>query len=365
MPGLHDAARAALAAYGLADARVTEISTSFNTVCRVEAPGGPFVLRIGPHRTVHRPGAAAAERAFLEDLTAQGARVPRVVPTDDGAASVTVEVPALPGARACMLLQWVPGDPVRRPCTAAQARDLGRLSAGLHDLARPALLLPPGVLDGRDALAFAVPDLLDTTGHVAPLLRAAHHRAQDTVDGLWESCAGSGTAARVLHGDLTPTNVVVLDDAAGPTEPTGPTGHTDGPAAPSRSGGLVAIDFQDLLWGHLQQDLAISLLRLSRDDETGERCAAFRAGYEQVRPWPTLDGDLLRGLLAARRLQLVNLTLVAGATPSGPGLDLHLAALARYGAGDAPSGQERAAIAAVSAGPRAPDARGPARPPRS
>jgi Ser/Thr protein kinase RdoA (MazF antagonist) len=324
--GLEDAARAALAAYGLPDARVTEISTSFNTVCRVEAPGGPFVLRIGPHRTVHRPGAAEAERAFLEDLTVQGARVPRVVPTDDGAASVTVEVPDLPGARACMLLRWVPGEPVRRPCTVAQARDLGRLSAELHDLAPPALLLPPGVLDGRDALAFAVPDLLDTAGHAAPVLRAAHDRAQDAVDELWESCAGSGTAARVLHGDLTQANVVVQDDTAR----------------------LAAIDFQDLLWGHVQQDVAISLLRLSRDDETGERCAAFRSGYERVRPWPTFGGDLLRDLLAARRLQLVNLNLTAGTGLSGLGVDLHLAALERYADGAAPTGQERAAITAVS-----------------
>lgn len=333
MPGgLQEAVRAALAAYGLAGARVTEISTSYNTVCRIEAPGGPFVLRVGPHRTVHRPGAAAAERAFLEDLSAQGARVPRVVPADDGAASVTVEVPDLPGARACMLLRWVPGEPVRRPCTVDQAEDLGRLAAELHDLAPSALLLPPGVLDGRDALAFAVPDLLDTAGHVAPVLRAAHRRAQDAVDDLWESCAGSGTPARVLHGDLTQANVVVPDDPA-------PT--------PARTA-LVAIDFQDLLWGHVQQDVAISLLRLSRDDETGERCAAFRAGYEQVRPWPALSGDLLRDLFAARRLQLVNLNLAAGSALDGLGMDLHLAALTRYSADAAPTGQERAAIAAVS-----------------
>lgn len=348
--GLHDAARAALSAYGLADAPFTEISTSFNTVLRVDTPHGPRLLRVGPHRGVHRPGVAEAERDLLEMLASRGVRVPRVLPTDDGAASVTVEVPDLPGPRRCMLLEWVPGDPVRRPCTVPQATELGRLSAELHDLAPPALLLPPGVLDGRDALAFAAPDLLDTAGPAAPVLRAAHTRAQDAVDGLWESRAGSGTAARVLHGDLTQANVVT----------TGGPGAEQGTEGPPR---LVPIDFQDLLWGHVEQDLAISLLRLARDDETGERCAAFRAGYETVRPWPPLEASLLTDLFAARRLQLVNINLVMDTAGSRLGVDLHLAALRRYADGAAPVGQERAAIDAVSGAAPAPAARARARRP--
>ncbi|WP_225755675.1 phosphotransferase enzyme family protein [Actinotalea sp. Marseille-Q4924] len=336
--GLHAAARAALDAYGRANAPFVEISTSHNTVCRVDAPGGPFALRIAPHGTVHRPGAADAERALLDDLASRGVRAPRVVPTDDGAASVTVEVPDLPGARECMLLAWVPGVPVRRPCSVEQATDLGRVAAQLHELAPTALLLPPGVLDGRDALAFAVPDLLDTAGRLAPVLRDAHDRAQAAVDDLWESRAGAGAAARVLHGDLTQTNVLT-------TEPSPDTAADTSPGDAPR---LVPIDFQDLLWGHVEQDLAISLLRLSRDDETGERCAAFRAGYAAVRPWPALDAGLLRDLFAARRLQMVNLTLVLGRPGSGPAIDLHTAALERYAAGAGPAGQEGAAIAAVT-----------------
>jgi Ser/Thr protein kinase RdoA (MazF antagonist) len=356
--GLQAAARAALAAYGLADAPFTEVSTSYNTVCRVDGPRGPLALRIGPHRSVHHPGAPAAERAFLDDLAARGAVVPRVLPTADGAASVTVEVADLPGARVCMLLEWVPGRPVRRPCTVEQAADLGRVAAQLHDLAPAALLLPPGVLDGRDALAFALPDLLGTAGSLGPVLRAAHTRAQDAVDALWESHADAGTAARVLHGDLTQANVVTTpgdgrspsatawsappaDDAArraaDPADPTTVAPH------------LVPIDFQDLLWGHVEQDLAISLLRLSRDDATGERCRVFRTGYESVRAWPPLGADLLGDLFAARRLQLVNLNLVMDTATSRVGVDLHVDALRRYAAGSGPAGQERAAIEAVAA----------------
>lgn len=341
--GLHDAARAALHAYGLDDAPFTEVSTSFNTVLRVGAPHGPRLLRVGPHRGVHRPGVAEAERDLLDHLASQGARVPRVLPTADGAASVTVQVPDLPGPRTCMLLEWVPGEPVRRPCAVDHATELGRLSARLHDLAPSALLLPPGVLDGRDALAFAVPDLLDTAGDLAPVLRAAHARAQDAVDDLWECRADSGAAARVLHGDLTQANVVTPADGDAPVD----RGADD--AAPSPAPGLVPIDFQDLLWGHVEQDVAISLLRLSRDDGTGERCAAFRTGYETVRPWPPLDAALLADLFAARRLQLVNINLVMDTAGSRMGVDLHLAALRRYADGAGPLGQERAAIDAVTA----------------
>jgi Ser/Thr protein kinase RdoA (MazF antagonist) len=344
--GLHDAARAALRAYGLDGAPFAEVSTSFNTVLRVDTPHGPRLLRVGPHRGVHRPGVAEAERDLLGHLASRGARVPRVLPTADGAASVTVEVPDLPGPRTCMLLEWVPGQPVRRPCTVAEAAELGRLSAGLHDLAPTALLLPPGVLDGRDALAFAVPDLLDTVGDVGPVLRAAHARAQDAVDDLWESRADSGAAARVLHGDLTQANVVTADarEAGG-----APTDRDADDAALPPAPGLVPIDFQDLLWGHVEQDVAISLLRLSRDDGTGERCAAFRTGYEAVRPWPPLDAALLTDLFAARRLQLVNINLVMDTTGTRMGVDLHLAALRRYAEGAGPPDEERAAIDAVTA----------------
>lgn len=361
--GLHDAARAALSAYGLADAPFTEVSTSFNTVLRVDAPGGPHLLRVGPHRGVHRPGSAEAERDLLDHLASRGARVPRVLPTADGAASVTVEVPDLPGPRACMLLEWVPGETVQRPCTPAQAAALGRVSAQLHDAAPSALLLPPGVLDGRDALAFAAPDLLDTVGQLAPVLRAAHARAQDAVDDLWESRADAGSAARVLHGDLTQANVVAPAAGGVPEDPSATGAHDDDAEAPAASEApatpgapavpapptLVPIDFQDLLWGHVEQDLAISLLRLARDDGTGERCAAFKTGHEAVRPWPAPDPDLLADLFAARRLQLVNINLVMGTAGSRMGVDLHLAALRRYADGAGPGDQERAAIDAVTA----------------
>ncbi|MBC7291516.1 MAG: phosphotransferase, partial [Actinotalea sp.] len=247
-----------------------------------------------------------------------------------------------PAPRECMLLEWVPGTPVPRPCTVGHAAALGRLAARLHDLAPSALLLPDGVLDGRDALAFAVPDLLDTAGPLAPVLRAALGRAQDAVDDLWEARADAGTPAQLLHGDLTQENVLTPDDDAG-----GSTPH-DRPGRGPATGDLVPIDFQDLLWGHVEQDLAISLLRLARDDETGERCAAFRAGYASVRSWPELDGALLAGLFAARRLQLVNLNLAMDTAATRLGVDLHLAALRNYAEGAGPVGPERAAIDAVT-----------------
>lgn len=97
----------------------------------------------------------------------------------------------------------------------------------------------------------------------------------------------------MLHGDLTLNNVV------------------RGRAR------IAVVDFQDITWGHDEQDVAVSLFGIARDDHAGELARAFRHGYESLRTWPDLDEGLLANLWLARRLQMVNLAL----TMRRPGLD--------------------------------------------
>lgn len=295
-------ALSALRAWGLPRADVLGVSRSFNTVVHVAAGGRELALRIAPAVGLHAPGSDVAEHALLEHLAEQGVRVPRVRTTPDGAVSVHVDSPG--GAVACMLLDWVPGADVPRPASPDDAADLGRLSATLHEAAPSSAHLPSGVLDGRHVLSFRIPDRLAEAGQHAATLVAAHAASQRALDALWARAAGT---PRVLHGDLTPANVV------------------------RSSAGLVPIDFQDAFWGHPEQDVAITLVRLLRDDaaDGADRRGAFRAGYESVRTWP-LAPDLEPHLLAARSVQLADL----GLTLRAPGLDEHLArhagALTRY-----------------------------------
>ncbi|WP_161784051.1 phosphotransferase enzyme family protein [Cellulomonas carbonis] len=293
---------AALARWGLRGADVVGVRRSYNTVVHVEVGHRHLALRVAPRVGVHAPGSDEAERTLLDHLAAAGAAVPRVHPTIDGAASTTVDGPH--GRVTCMLLDWVPGSEVPRPATPGDAADLGRLSATLHDAAPTAPGPPSGVLDGRRVLTFHVPDRLGEAGDHAPLLLAARASAQRALDDLWSSAP---EPPRLLHGDLTPANVVRSGDR------------------------LVPIDFQDALRGHPEQDVAITLVRLARDDaaDGGERCAAFRAGYEAVRPWP-LTPDVAPHLAAARSVQLANLGLVLRNPGLAEHLDLHARALRPY-----------------------------------
>ena len=61
----------------------------------------------------------------------------------------------------------------------------------------------------------------------------------------------------------------------------------------------------------------MSLVSLEQFDSSGDLRAAFRLGYESVRPWPDLPPELLATLCAARRLHQLNLSL----TLRKPGLD--------------------------------------------
>ncbi|MDT0167303.1 phosphotransferase [Actinotalea sp. AC32] len=304
-PGDADVPRlvaAALARWGLSGADVIGVSRSYNTVVHVEVARRHLALRVSPRVGVHGPGSAEAERALLDHLAAAGVAVPRVHPTSDGAASATVDAPQ--GSVTCMLLDWVPGSEVPRPATPGDAADLGRLSATLHDAAPTAPRPPSGVLDGRRVLTFHVPDRLAEAGDHARLLLAARASAQRALDDLWSSAT---EPPRLLHGDLTPANAVRSGDR------------------------LVPIDFQDALRGHPEQDVAITLVRLARDDDAdgGARCAAFRAGYEAVRPWP-LTPDVAPHLAAVRSLQLANLGLALRNPGLAEHLELHARALRPY-----------------------------------
>ncbi len=59
--------RAALAAHGLGDARLTLLSDQYNTTFRVEARGGPYVLRISRPQ-VHTAETIESEMAWLGAL---------------------------------------------------------------------------------------------------------------------------------------------------------------------------------------------------------------------------------------------------------------------------------------------------------
>ena len=129
---------------------------------------------------------------------------------------------------------------------------------------------------------------------LGPAILEAFDRATASIEELW---AAPPSPPQLLHGDLTPHNVMVDGDR------------------------LIPIDFQDAVWGLDVQDLALSLLSLEQVDSSDDLRVTFRLGYESVRPWPDLSPELLATLCAARRLHQLNLSL----TLRKPGLDVFVA----------------------------------------
>jgi Ser/Thr protein kinase RdoA (MazF antagonist) len=183
------------------------------------------------------------------------------------------------------LFDWVAGRSLRTRLTSPTAAALGRLAAQLHGNAEAwGLSDAPEVLVADEVLYWRLPARL--TAPDFPFSSAfgdALDRAQTVLDELWRS---PPHRPYLLHGDLSPANVIA-----------------------ARDGRLVPIDFQDIVWGFDVQDLAISIAALRRAPRGDRLVEAFRDGYTTHRSWPDIRPDLWAALAAARALNQINLTV--------------------------------------------------------
>jgi Ser/Thr protein kinase RdoA (MazF antagonist) len=293
----------ALMEYELEVRRCSFVSTGFNTVFRVDTTNGDaYALRVSPSLRIHAEGCELVEGAWVAAIR-DGTDVPtpRMIAARNGSLVVWVERDGVPGARSCVLFEWVPGRPLRDRPAADPVRRTGALTATLHEHgAGYALARPPGALLADRVLYFRVETRLDelrpTYGSV---LEDAVARAQLVLDRLWRD---PPHPPHLLHGDIQPGNVMV------------------------RGAAVAIIDFQDLIWGFEAQDVGIALGSLAHFDGAGPLSAgplrdAFRAGYEAVRAWPEADRETWEALRAARHLNILNF----GLSRRGPDLDRFIA----------------------------------------
>jgi Ser/Thr protein kinase RdoA (MazF antagonist) len=289
----------ALRHYDLAPRRVSRVAESFNSVFRVTAASGTHALRVGSHLRIHADGTLETEGDWLRRLGDHGMLVPALRTNRAGEVGTDVAVrDAAP--RTCALFDWVAGRSLRTRLTAPTAAALGRLAARLHsDAEAGALADPPDVLVADRVLYWRLPARLTAPDiPFSGVFADALVRAQAVLDELWRT---PPHRPYLLHGDLTPANVVVTGD-----------------------GTLVPIDFQDVVWGFDVQDLAISITALRRAPGGTRLVDAFRNGYATHRPWPAFPPELFDGLVAARVLNQINLTVnVHGPAHLGDHLAAH------------------------------------------
>ncbi len=288
------AAMAALKAYDLPVARVRLITNETNGIFRIDAGDGRrFVLRVGRGGAIgHTPTEARSEVEWLGALAREtDLLVPAPVANRDGEAVTHVEVRGVPHARDCVLFDWVPGrqlDDDLRPETMSA---YGALAARLHEHAatfRPSPMFE--IVRYDRVFPFDQPVVLfdpARTSFVTDVQRDVFRAGAEVLERAIESLRGR-EPARVLHGDLHRWNVLV--------------DRRSGDAAPA----VAAIDFEDLCWGWPVQDLAIALYYLHEEPTYPEILAAFRAGYEAVRPWPDVTGAEIATFIAGRAIVLAN-----------------------------------------------------------
>jgi Ser/Thr protein kinase RdoA (MazF antagonist) len=290
----------ALSRYEIAIDRLALVATDTNTVYRVDGRDGRWMLRIGIAGAIEHPlPQVRAEMRVLEHLAAAGLAVPRPVPARDGSLVQEVVVDGIPGARRCVLLEWLPGRILGERVGPRTAAAYGEMAARLHEeLAR----FEPGpdfdIVSYDSPFPFEEPVVLFDAPR--SVLGAARRRlfgeTRDRVQALIDRL-GAGAPRQVLHGDLHVWNVI-----------------TDG----SRLG---AIDFEDLMWGWPVQDIATTLYYKETEPHYASFRDAFRSGYSQVAAWPS-DREVAT-FIAARALVMCNDALLL---QDDPAFDLDLAA---------------------------------------
>ena len=269
--------QSALAFWGLQDCPAALIAARENHVYRVDAPGGPLVLRL--HRAGYRSAVElASELDWMAELSRQGVRVPQPIPTLNGNRCVAVN------GLLADILTFLDGQPLMSGGHWAEtvtpehsASHLGRTLADLHALSdrwqRPAGFSRPH----WDAVGLVGPNPLwgrfwenpHLTASQVGLFTAFRDRAALDLAAL-----GPVLDYGLIHADAVPENVLVSPD------------------------GVFLIDFDDGGFGFRLFDLATAANRLDRHDPSGRASARFLQAYQDIRPMDLSALPLFRTLRA-------------------------------------------------------------------
>jgi Ser/Thr protein kinase RdoA (MazF antagonist) len=295
----------ALASYGLVGAKLTLQGYEHNTTFRVDAQGGPYLLRIN-RPAVHAVGTISSEMAWLGALRRDtDLGVPEPVAAHDGSVVVVASDPGVPDPHVCVLLRWLDGRFVDQRLAPVHLTQVGALAGRLqlHGVSwtPPSAFLRPRV------------DTLTSAGKAASLARSAAEarggdhptredadrslqlveelvsaeagalfaRALEVVWSTTRNLAEAPGAFGLIHGDLHHENVLF------------------------HRGEAHAIDFDDCGWGLHLYDLAVTLSELEGRPRYAELRDALLEAYAQECPLPQDHATHVEGLFVLRRLQLL------------------------------------------------------------
>jgi len=297
--------RTALSSYGFEDARLTLLRYEQNTTFRVDAHGGPYVLRINRPQ-VHTPDTIGSEMAWLSALRRDtDLGVPAPVAARDGSFVVVAHDSGVPEPHVCVLLHWLDGRFINQRLAPAHLRRVGALAGQLQEHAAtwppPSAFLRPRV----DTLTSDAK--IDSMARSAALARHGDHptaadadRALQLVDALVSS-DGAALFARALEVVWATTRTLA--------EETGAFGLIHGDLHYENvlfhRGETRAIDFDDCGWGFHLYDLAVTLWELESRPRYDELRDALLEAYAGIRPMPEDHAIHLRAMFVLRRMQIL------------------------------------------------------------
>jgi len=285
---LRKAAEVALQYYNLRVTRFRLLAYDTNHIFRIDCVDGKkYVLRIcSDQETTLEDNCIEAFwlRAIERDTDLN---VVRLIPRTDGELVCRVSVSGVPPDRRCMLFSWVTGRDLESDITPTRYYQLGQVTARLHEYTRQ-LAIPADLHARRWDRIFYFPDeeciyrqpayrRYFSTERVR-LLDEARSVAEPLLAGLYQS----GRQPMLIHGDLHYGNVRVYH------------------------GQLCLLDFESVLLGYPEQDIAITLYYGRNRKDYAELVDAYKDGYTSQRAWPLVSDAQLHGLMAARSVNFIN-----------------------------------------------------------
>lgn len=281
-------AEAALAAYDLEWTELRLISNGWNCVFRIETPAGPSVIRISRPIPEADDRSVASEVEFMSELaTHTDIVVPALVRNGRGGLVTTAGAEGVPEPRECVVFGWLGGPDLALQVDLGSYRSLGALMGKMHRFA--AEWTPSREFTTTDydsALPYGEPLVVFEPGRADLCgLDELLHEATDATNARIAALRLERTSI-VVHGDLHQWNVKI------------------------KRGVLSPFDFEDLLWAVPVLDVATSLYYVRNQEDYLELARAFKAGYEQIRPWVEQEPGEIDRLMFARALDLLNAVLL-------------------------------------------------------
>lgn len=285
----------ALKEYDLNIKKVSLITIDTNGVFRVDTQDGQkFVIRITDPFGGHDRIDIKLELSWMQAIRNEtDIRLPQPLPARDGQLVVQASAEGVPEPRLCVVFHWVPGVNLEDRFNEETVHRMGQLSAKLHQHGAT-FKIPQGtpLRNLGKIFPYCEPgfNLVEPfklfnpefSAWITPQRRSVFEKTIEQVEGFLKTLYSDQNRARILHHDLHLWNVKV------------------------HRGQLYVIDFEDLIWGFPEQDIATTLYYFPWEDNFNHWKSIFKQGYESMQPYPIKDDMQLETMLVARRLLLTN-----------------------------------------------------------